>query len=455
MPDRPQLPRSILAAAAELEAGRTSSRDLVEACLARIADEGGQGRHCFIEVYHERARQSADAADRLRAAGRAPGPLCGIPISIKDLFDVAGEVTRAGSTVLAGAPRASSHAEIVKRLLGAGIVFVGRTNMTEFAFSGVGMNPHYGTPLSPWDRANGRIPGGSSSGAAVSVSDGFAIGAIGTDTGGSCRIPAALCGVTGFKPTARRVPLDGALPLSPTLDSIGPLGHSVSCCAILDSVLAGTSGPVAPVTEVRGARLLLPTNIAFDNIDASTEEAFDFAISTLEKSGYIVDRCQSLAIDAVKTAQTYGGFAAAEAFSWHKELLAAHGDKYDPHVSARINSGSGMTASDYFRLMEARKTAIAIFEAELQGYSAMVLPTVPIAPPLISAFNSDDEYKRLNFLLLRNPSTINFLDGCALSLPCHRRGASPAGVMLAAPAMQDAQLLRLAAGVEAELATRM
>jgi aspartyl-tRNA(Asn)/glutamyl-tRNA(Gln) amidotransferase subunit A len=288
---------SLAEAAAALASGATSSRALVEQCLAAIAAPGGQGGSAFIAVYAAQSRASADAMDALRAAGRAPGPLAGVPISIKDLFDVAGEVTAAGSVVLAGAAPAASTAPSIQRLLAAGLVLVGRTNMTEFAFSGVGINPHYGTPLSPWDRATGHIPGGSSSGAAVSVADGMALGAIGTDTGGSCRIPAALCGIAGFKPTAGRVPLAGALPLSPSLDSIGPLARSAACCASLDAILAGTPERVLPRARVAGARLLLPTNIAFANLDAATEAALDRAVARLHDAGALIERAPLAAFD--------------------------------------------------------------------------------------------------------------------------------------------------------------
>ena len=435
-------------AAAALEAGTTTSRDLVEGCLARIADPAGQGAAAFTRVYADQARTAADAADALRRAGRAPGQFAGIPVAIKDLFDVAGEVTQAGSTVLAGAAPARAHAPIVTRLLAAGLVLIGRTNMTEFAFSGVGINPHFGTPLSPWRREARHIPGGSSSGAAVAISDGFALGAIGTDTGGSCRIPAALCGVTGFKPTQRRVPLTGALPLAPTLDSIGPLGARVACCATLDAILAGEPDRVLTRARVAGLRLLLPTNLAFEHIDDRVEDALDRAVRRLERAGALIDRRPLAAPDAINAAHARGGFAAAEAYSWHRGLLATRSAEYDPRVASRILTGADMSAADYIALCQARARIIADFATEMAGYDAFMLPTVPIAPPEIADFVEDDAYRRLNFLLLRNPSTVNFLDGCAISVPCHEPGAAPVGLMLAAPAMEDARLLAVAGAVE-------
>jgi aspartyl-tRNA(Asn)/glutamyl-tRNA(Gln) amidotransferase subunit A len=436
------------AAADALEAGTTTSRALIEAALVRIADPSGQGAHTFLQIYADQARAGADAADTLRRAGRAPGRYAGIPISIKDLFDVAGETTAAGSIVLAGAAPAARNAAVVDRVLQAGLVPVGRTNMTEFAFSGIGINPHFGTPRAPWRRQAGHIPGGSSSGAAVSVADRFALGAIGTDTGGSCRIPAALCGIAGFKPTQRRVSLAGAFPLSPTLDSIGPLAPSAACCAALDAIFAGDPGRVLPHLRLTGLRLLLPTNLAFDHIDDRTEDSLDRAVRALLHAGAIIDRRPLPAFDAINAAHEKGGFAAAEAFAIHRALLATRAAEFDQRVASRILPGADMSAADYIALHQARARIIADFEADMAGYDAFILPTVPIAPPAIADFARDEDYRRLNFLLLRNPSTVNFLDGCAISIPCHEPGAAPAGLMIAAPAMQDARVLAMGVAIE-------
>jgi aspartyl-tRNA(Asn)/glutamyl-tRNA(Gln) amidotransferase subunit A len=435
-------------AADGLANGTTTSRVLIEACLEKIADPAGQGAAAFISVYADQARASADAADALRRAGRAPGPFAGIPVSIKDLFDVAGETTRAGSTVLADAKPAPTNAAIVSRLLQAWLIPIGRTNMTEFAFSGVGINPHYGTPLSPWRRDERHIPGGSSSGAAVSISDGFAFGAIGTDTGGSCRIPAALCGIAGFKPTQRRVPLAGALPLSPTLDSIGPLAPTAACCAALDAILAGEPDRVLPNISLSGLRLLLPTNLAFEHIDDPTEDALDRAVQRLDRAGAIIIRKPLRAFDDIAAAHIKGGFASVEAYAWHKTLLETRAAEYDPRVASRILMGADMKAADYIALAQARTRIIEAFTVEMANYDALILPTTPIAPPKISDFAPEDSYWKLNYLLLRNPSQINFLDGCAISIPCHASGNAPAGLMIAAPAMHDARVLAIAVAAE-------
>src|SRR5216684_1186692 len=264
--------QTVLGLAEELAAGRTCSRTLIEAALARIAEPAGEGARSFVKVYADSARAAADAQDSLRKAGYVASPIAGLPVSVKDLFDVAGEQTLAGSKALDDSPPAQRDAPIVARLRAAGAILIGRTNMTEFAFSGVGINPHYGTPGNPHDRH--LIPGGSSSGAAVSVGDGQAVVAIGTDTGGSVRIPAAFCGIAGFKPTQYRIPRDGAVPLSTTLDSIGPLANSIACCAIADAFMAGES-PVAPVPiPIEAMRLGVPQTYVLDGLMPEVANAF-------------------------------------------------------------------------------------------------------------------------------------------------------------------------------------
>src|SRR3954449_4327861 len=276
--------------AADLDAGRTTARALVDACLARIADKDGEGARAFLHVDKESAIVAAEAMDRLRRANAAPSPFAGIPVSIKDLFDIKGQVTRAGSRALEDSAPAEADATVVARLRRAGFVVIGRTNMTEFAYSGIGINPHYGTPKSAWNRGDGHVPGGSSSGAAVSVVDQMAHGALGTDTGGSCRIPAAFNGIVGYKPTQRRVPLDGGVPLSFTLDSFGPLARTVACCATLDAVLAGE--PIAPVRPrpIKGMRLALPTTTALDDLDEAVARTFERAVDSLARQGATIER---------------------------------------------------------------------------------------------------------------------------------------------------------------------
>ena len=442
--------------AADLAAGRTTSRALVETALDRIADPAGQGSTVFVDGDAARARASADAHDRLRAAGTVLSPLAGIPVSVKDLFDIAGQVTRAGSTALKDAAPAAVDAVVVGRLRRAGAVLVGRTNMSDFAFSGLGLNPHYGTPLSPYRRGvagDERVAGGSSSGGAASVADGMAAVALGTDTGGSNRIPAALCGLTGFKPTAARVPKQGGVPLSPTLDSFGPIGVSVACCALVDRVLAGEAPVVPAARHLDGVRIGVLTNHVTDAVEDAVANAIDTALGHLDAAGALVSEVRFGAFDRLAQINRFG-FSSIEAYAWHRELIAKHRDAYDPRVLARIMKGEPATAADYLDLLAARAAMIDEAHATLwQRFDVVVAPTVPVAPPRVAPLvANDDEFVRTNALVLRNPSAFNFLDACALSLPCHPHDAAPVGLMLAAAPHADDALLSIGRAVEAVLA---
>jgi len=435
-----------------LEQGSTSASALLEEAQARASDPDGEGQRVFIEQYRDQARAQAQAADTLRAAGLRRSPVDGLPISIKDLFDYRGSITRGGSKVLNGAPAATSNAVVVQRLLNAGAVIVGRTNMTEFAYSGLGLNPHYGTPRNPWDRATGRIPGGSSSGAAVSVSDGMAVAGIGSDTGGSVRIPSALCGLTGFKPTARRVSMQGVQPLSPSLDSIGPLAASVACCAVLDAILAGETINVPQPMAVRGLRLAIPTTVALDGMDKTVSATFERTVQRLRAAGAQVTEIDVPAFAKLASINAAGGFTASEAWAFHRALLARRGEEYDPRVGSRIKRGDAMSAADYVDLMAARRAWIAEVDALFAPFDAIIMPTVPVVAPVIKELvASDDAYFAANGAILRNPTLINFLDGCALSVPCHVPGEAPVGLMIAAGAGADRRVLGIGQGIEALL----
>ena len=443
---------TIIALARELEAGRSTAEGLASQCLDRIADPAGEGARAFLHVDPPKTLDLARMSDRLRGHGAAPGPLAGIPVSLKDLFDVAGEVTRAGSTILAGARPAGRDASVVARLRAAGAVFVGRTNMTEFAFSGVGLNAHYGTPTSPWDRASKRIPGGSTSGGAVSVADGMATLAIGSDTGGSCRIPAALCGLTGYKPTAARIPLTGVFPLSRSLDSIGAMGRSVACVALADAVMAGEDHvPPVPGSMV-GTRFAVPRGFVLDDMEETVAGVFDAVLKRLRDGGAVIEEMAVEEIDAIPEIQKGGGIITTEALAVHRERLAAHGSEFDPRVRSRIEMALEVSGADYVTYVKRRGELIARFSQRMAGYDALILPTVPILAPPISAFAAEEEYVRLNRLLLRNPTCFNQLDGCAISLPCHAAGAAPVGLMLASSHGRDKRLLDIAATVEAAIA---
>jgi aspartyl-tRNA(Asn)/glutamyl-tRNA(Gln) amidotransferase subunit A len=435
--------------AADLGAGRTTARALVDACLAKIADPQGEGARAFIHVDAEAAIEAAEAMDRLREVKAAPSPFAGIPISIKDLFDIKGQVTRAGSRALEedSAP-ATADAPVVARLRRAGFIVIGRTNMTEFAYSGIGINPHFGTPKGAWQRSVGHVPGGSSSGAAVSVLDGMAHGALGTDTGGSCRIPAAYNGIVGFKPTQSRVPLDGAVPLSFTLDSIGPIARTVKCCAVLDAVLANE--PVTPLQprQVRGMRLAVPTTVALDELDDAVAQTFERALETLERQGALIERIAVPEFLDIVPMSAKGGFAAAESYAWHRYLIVSKGDIYDPRVASRILRGESQSAADYIDLLGARKSLIARATARLAPYDALVLPTTANTPPRIADMKDDKAFTKANLLSLRNCTLINMIDGCAISLPINREGEVPVGLMLAASGGSDRRIFELAAGME-------
>lgn len=444
---------STLEALAEaLAAGRVAARDLVEESLARIAEPGGQGATAFAEVDAEGARAAADAQDGLRRAGAIGSRFAGIPISVKDLFDVAGQVTTAGSRVLAGSAPARHDAPAVARLRRAGFVIVGRNTMTEFAYSGLGMNPHTGDPRAPWDRAVGRVTGGSSSGGAVAVADAMVAAALGTDTGGSCRIPAAFCGIVGYKPTARRVPLDGAFPLSSTLDSIGPLARSVACCAALDAILAEEETRRLSERAVAGLRLLVPTTVALDGLDPVVRQVFEAALDRLGAAGARVTTAPFPEFGEIAGLNAKGGFTAAESYAVHHRLLAESAALYDPRVSVRIGRGREQSAADYIELAAARRSLVARATARLSGFDAVVLPTAPILPPRIADLATDDDaYGRANLAALRNPTLINMIDGCAVSLPLAGPGGEPTGLMLAAAGGADAELLAIATAVEREL----
>lgn len=447
--------KTITEAVAAIAAGRTTAVALTEAALERIAAPDGEGARAFVTVHASRARASAAAMDALRAAGRAPSALAGIPISIKDLYDEAGVTTRAGSVALTGAPAAKATAPSVQRLIRAGLVILGRTNMVEFAFSGLGVNPHHGTPTSPWDRATGRLPGGSSSGAGVAVADGMGFAALGTDTGGSCRIPAALCGVVGWKPTARRVPLTGILPLAGSLDSAGPLARSVADCAVIDALMAGAEDPAAPQPlPLKGLRLGLPRGTFLtDGMDGTVAAVFGRTLTRLSAAGAQVIEFDLPELDQIAVANAAGGFAASEAWAWHHGLVAEKGDAYDPRILKRIRSGEYMSAADYVELLAARARIIAAIAPRTAPFDAVICPTCPVVPPRLADVDAEPAYNRINMLLLRNTTVGNFLDRCSISIPCQAEGEAPVGLMLTGEHMGDARLFQTAMAVEAALAT--
>jgi aspartyl-tRNA(Asn)/glutamyl-tRNA(Gln) amidotransferase subunit A len=425
-----------------------SSRELIDLCLARIRDPQGEGARTFTRVYDESARAAADFADRMRGLGIEPAPLAGLPVSIKDLFDVGGETTRAGSRTLQDAPPAAADAAIVRRLRRAGAAIIGKTTMTEFAFSGLGINPHDGTPANPWRRDERRIPGGSSSGAGVSVADGMAMAAIGTDTGGSVRIPAAMCGLVGFKPTARTVPLDGALPLSQSFDSIGPLARDVETCARVYAVLAGLDPEPVRARDPASLTFAVATNYVLDQMDAEVARSYEAALRRLSAAGVRLKTVAVPVFNQLPNIFVDGGIVGAEAYAWHRDLIDKAAGQYDPRVLVRILRAKDRTLAGYLVLQRERARLIAQWTAEVAELDAVIMPTIPIVPPTLQELEDDESYGRLNPLVLRNPTVVNALDGCAISLPCHAPGDAPVGLTLAAPGDSDAGLLQAAQAIE-------
>lgn len=444
-----------------LSTGKVSARDLVEAALERIDDPAGEGSRAFISVAGERARAEADAVDRARAAGGRVGPYGGVPMAVKDLADIAGEVTTAGSVILADGEPALVDAPAVARLRAAGFIVVGRTNMTEFAYSGLGLNVHYGTPRSPWDRdGGGRIPGGSSSGTAVAVSDAMVPAGLGTDTGGSCRIPAAFGNIVGFKPTARRVPLDGIVPLSPSMDAVGPLATSVDCCARLDAVMTGlVTEPrsVQPEFRIEALRLGVVRDLFLDQADDIVVDRFETALATLASAGVSVQEVPFPELRDLADVNRGGGLAAAEAYHWHRRLLAQEGERYDQRVRVRIEAGAALTAADYLEIQLRRRRFIELFDERCRNVDALTMPTVAMVAPTVASFDEGDSdyYRSRNLVALRNTSVGNFVDACSISLPLcppdQRSQVPGVGLMLMGPAMDDRRLLNTAATLETTL----
>ena len=438
-----------------LASQKITSRQLVEQALPAIKDPQGEGSRTFLSVHESEALAAADRADAQRRGGVKLSALAGIPISIKDLFDEAGVTTLGGSKVLVGTPAATRDSSVVARLKKADAVIIGRTNLVEFAYSGLGINPHYGTPKNAFDRATGRIPGGSSSGAAVSVTDGMAAGAIGTDTGGSIRIPAALNGLVGFKPTARRVPLDGVLPLAFTLDSAGPIAKTVADCALLDQVLAAEADGVPAPANLRDLRFAVPKTVFQDDLSPAVTDVFKAALVRLSTAGATVVELPMAEFAQAAAVNPRGALTSAEAYSWHRQWMKDGADKYDPRVLVRMRPAETMTAASYIELIKLREKFISTINAAASGYDAMLMPTTPDTAPTIAEASKDDEtYFRLNLRMLRNPAIVNLFDGCALSVPCHEPGAAPVGMMIAGTQNTDRKILAIGLAVEEVVSKR-
>ncbi|MER9297409.1 amidase [Mesorhizobium sp. M0621] len=427
-----------------------SVRDRLEIILARLAARAGEER-VFTKLYTEAARAAADASDARKRAGVKLGPLDGTIVSIKDLFDVTGEATTAGSLMRKTAAPAPDDAVIVSRLRQAGAVIIGKTNMTEFAFTAIGDNQHFGTPGNAADAI--RIPGGSSSGAGVSVGEATSEISIGSDTGGSIRIPASLNGVVGFKPTARRVPLAGAFPLSATLDSIGPLARTVAQCAVADAVMAGEVPTALAPIALAGLRIGIPRGVLFEETEGEVATAFDHCLGKIEQAGA---RVADLPIDdllgEMRAATKRGSIAAMEGAEVHADWLATGASvPVDPHVSGPLARAAMLPTPVYIRAIRRRAALAAAMDERLASVDVLALPTIPVMAPTIVSLTEDAELRdRIEGLLLRNTQVANQFDQCAISLPMPGT-TLPAGLMLVARNGHDRRLLRIAAEIESLL----
>ena len=435
--------------AKDLASTTTTSLALTEEALARIEDSGGEGPTTFIRVFRDSALAAAAASDRLRAANIVPSPLAGIPVSIKDLCDVAGITTYAGSVARRNAAPAKQDATVVARLRAAGAVIVGTTNMTEFAVGGLGLNPHYGDCRNPYDRETGRVPGGSSSGAAVSVTDGMAAAALGTDTAGSVRIPAAFCGLAGFKPTVGRVPTDGIFPLSTTLDSVGPLAPTVACCAMVDAVFAGEDpAPPEPI-PLKGLRFGIPDTLVTDGLEPPVAKAFEKALQRLSAAGVQLEDARLPELGELAAVGRVRFPSMVEGYAIHRERLANALNRMDPRITDRLLAGGEMSGPDYYDVLRFRENLMKRAARITSRYDAMIMPTLPVIAPPISRFQGSDAALRdPHIIVIRNASIANLLGRCALTIPCHEPGEAPVGFMLMGESMADKHLLGTGISVE-------
>ena len=439
---------SIVDLAQQLQMGQLTSCELIEQAISAAQSSEA----VFIRVDCEGARAEAQRVDHARRNHQNLPYFAGIPISVKDLFDIKGQLTTAGSRVLQGGPAASADATVIDRLRKAGFIILGRVNMSEFAFSGMGLNPHYGTPPSIWNRAVGHLPGGSSSGSALSVAEGIVLGSIGSDTAGSTRVPAAFNGLVGIKPSYRRFPLKGIFPLSPTTDVPGPIAKSVECCYQLDAAMAGHKTPAClSAKSVASIRLLLPDARVMEHLDPHVEATLTRTIDRLTRAGCTIVQRRVEVLDALLQLFETKPIAAYEAWCGHKARLQQYGDQYDPFVRQRMTLGEKITTSDYQATLKQRVQLVQTFNAEVTDVDALMYPTVARIPPKLSQLTDIDTMCAINLACLRNTATVNYFDGCAISLPCQAPETAPVGLMLSSTNGRDQCLFEVAKSVEAIL----
>ena len=437
-----------------LRSGQTTASQLVERALERAS----LSKSVFTTI-NPGLLHLANTIDRRHKKSQPLAPLAGIPIALKDLFNIRNEVTLAGSIVRKHYAQAEdADAEVIAPLRAAGLLFFGRTNMSEFAYSGIGMNAHYGTPLSIWDRDTGRLPGGSSSGSAVAVAEGIVCASLGSDTAGSCRIPAALNGVVGVKPSYGRMSLKGIYPLSPTLDAPGPIAIDIDSCFVLDQLMCGRSKPADDLPRLQPAeltqlRLVIPEARVMHDLDVEVRIAFEAAIETLRAAGASIRQQALSVLDDCDDLFLERPIVVREVWDHHRDMLEQHFDEYDPFVGTRLRLGANITDAEQQSRYDARDQLVTVFEREFAGLQAeaLIYPTVACVPPAIAETEDDENARRVNMRCLRNTATVNYFNGCAISLPCHPAGEAPVGLMLSAANGQDESLYRIAAAIEAAL----
>ena len=448
---------SLRALSIALNNGETTSCELINKALeaARSSDS------VFIQLSEDLSNR-AETIDSARK-NRTPSPaLAGIPVVLKDLFNVRNERTLAGSNVLGKIARPQAKdAEVIAPLREAGLLFLGRTNMSEFAFSGMGINPHYGTPLSIWDRETGRLPGGSSSGSAVSVAEGIVVAALGSDTAGSCRVPAAFNGIVGVKPSYGRMSLNGIYPLSSTSDAPGPIATDVDSCYILDQLMTGKLSPTdglpnLSVREPHTLNFVVPEAGVLDDLDGEVQSAFNLALDYLREAGAHIRTAKMPVIDASIELFYNKAIVLYEAYQHHQELIEQYGDAYDPFVRQRILAGKTISGDEQKTRYKAKDELVNLFNRQFTQLNAdaLLYPTTPCIPPKLAETEDSENARKVNLRCLRNTVTANYFDGCSISLPCHQTGEAPVGLMVSSMNGEDEKLYSVSATIEQVLKLR-
>ncbi|VVE18089.1 Glutamyl-tRNA(Gln) amidotransferase subunit A [Pandoraea iniqua] len=436
----------------------TNTRARFSALVDSALDAATRHGAAFTQIYREATIAQAAAMDARCASGGTEWPptLAGLPVTIKDNMDVAGEPTAAGSpAVMATASPAATDAVAVGRLRAAGAIIVGKTAMSELALSSVGLIE--GTQRLPNPLDPDRVPGGSSCGAAVSVAVGAACAALGTDTGGSVQLPAALCGLVGFKPTASQISREGVLPLSQYLDSVGVMAKSVRRCRMVYEAVAQNASmcpPNAQPRPVKGLRFAVPKNYVLADLDPAVAAAFDKTLSVLSAHGAILQDIELPALDRIPDVYEGGGFSMAEIYAWLRSRGSLRRSLISPRAFSRIEQGGVLSAADMIDRLSLRGALVDSADRGTRDWDALLMPTCPILPPLISAVANDEGYRRYNMLLMRNSRVANVLDRCAITLPADRRDRLPVGVTLMGPRGYDEALLTIAEAVEGMLPGR-